>query len=122
MYLTVWKFMSFTTSKILREIKFGNLGCLKTAILAILKAKSARNYQFVNSDPLKSLKWQFLICTTKLPISISRKISVAQKSLKFHTVLCTQCGNFRNSLSHIFGKNFVNITVLLVLLKKLQTK
>ena len=28
-------------------------------------------------------------------------------------VVTTQCGNYRNSLSHIFGKKFVKVTVLL---------
>ena len=35
-----------------------------------------------------------------------------------HTALA-QCGNYGNSLSRIFGKNFVKVTVLRVLLNKL---
>ena len=35
------------------------------------------------------------------------------KSLFTRKVVCTQCGNYGNSLSRIFGKNFVKVTDLL---------
>ena len=42
---------------------------------------------------------------------------MAVNLLFFHTVMCTsQCGNYGNSLSRIFGKNSVKVTVLLIYL------
>ena len=39
--------------------------------------------------------------------------SVRENFYNFHTVSHAQCGNYANSLSRIFGENFVKITVLL---------
>ena len=55
-----------------------------------------------------------VICIVKT--LLSRKF--CQKSVRlnfynFHTVNSAQCGNYGNSLSRIFGKNFVKVKILL---------
>ena len=37
----------------------------------------------------------------------------SEKIEKVTRTQCAQCGNYGNSLPHIFGKNFVKVTVLL---------
>ena len=61
----------------------------------------------------------FLVTLTLLQkgIGIFRQINFLVKKQRFHEIFVhfsnTQCGNYGNSLSRIFGKNFVKVSVLL---------
>ena len=113
-WVTVWKFQNFSASQILREINFGecrsfaNLGALKFPIWwisAFLKVQKFVKIRF---------KWKIMVdsYTLHLPNLISRKIWVTEKFYNFH-IAWAQCGNYGNSLSQIFDKNYVKAMVLL---------
>ena len=70
--------------------------------------------KFNNHEKFRGINVIPNICNyTILILLIWRKFSFSER-----TVCSAQCGNFRNSLSRIFGKKFVKATVLLKKLLK----
>ena len=73
--------------------------------------KSMVNF-FSESD--YSSKFLSVLGTPKYSVTLYYEfMSFHVKINRHHYALCTQCGNYGNSLSRIFGKNFVKVTVLL---------
>ena len=75
--------------------------------------KSMVNF-FSESD--YSSKFLSVLGTPKYSVTFTlyyEFMSFHVKINRHHYALCTQCGNYGNSLSRIFGKNFVKITILL---------
>ena len=103
---TLWKIKLFSASQILREINFGRLKVLKSAILTLFKP--------LNFDFGQFQTWKYQIITTismsRILRMISRKIWMAEKILK-----CPHCVtqginspilNFRASRIHMWQFSF----------------
>ena len=111
------KLKNLSTTQILCEINSRISEVWKTAILTLFRSSQSwfwANFaffkgwfftKFKNPEPSISQKQHFLF--SGVPKLISRKICMTEKSW------ISQCGNYGNFLSSIFGKNLVKVTVLL---------
>ena len=114
-YVNVWSFWKELKMQC-KDIYLELTLYVKLRISNIITASAAESLFTVNQKKFRQINsLVFSLVNTLLSRNFCQ-ISVTVNFRNFHTVSefqCAQCGNYGNSLSHYFGKNFVKVTYLL---------